>query len=257
MADGLAERLTRALGPVALLVSGSGINPSLTEGWTYDDAGRLASHTDALGVLTSITHDLRGRPLTVGRTGDPILTYTYPDERSRSWNQGRLSGSERYDGFGRLQSKVRGDGVTETYATDSYGRVVAVTESNGTTSRTAQTTTYDALDRVTQEQPASGPGRCYTYSANGINQVVTVQTTDGLTFTRTLDPWGQVVANTDPSGTSTRATYNEFGQPVQVVQTAESGGSTQTRSFTYDGIGNLTSRTEPESRTTRWAGPAV
>lgn len=249
----LAQTYTpSSFGPTALTTSGTNINPSLSETWTYDAAGRVASHMNVQGYTTSYTFDLRGRPLTVSTPGTPTLSYSYPTERSRSWSQGRLSGSERYDGFGRLQSRTRGDGVTETYTTDIYGRVVAVKEINGNISRTVKVMAYDALDRVISEQPASGPGRSYAYSSSGINQVVTITATNGLTFSQTLDPWGQTVASTDPAGTTTQTTYNEFGQATQVVQT-EPGGKTQTRSFSYDGIGKLTSRTEPETKTTTFA----
>ncbi|HEX9010569.1 MAG TPA: RHS repeat-associated core domain-containing protein [Holophagaceae bacterium] len=240
------------LGPTSATTSGNNISPSLNQGWTYNDAGAVASHADAQGNTATYTFDLRGRVLSVAKTGDPTLTYSYPSERTRTWSQGRVSGSETYDGFGRLQSRLRGDGVTETYTYDTYGRRVAVHEISGGTSRTVRQTSYDALDRLISEQPASGPGSSFAYSASGVNQVVTITMTNGLTYTQTRDPWGQVVASTDPTGTTTTAVYNEFGQATQVTQS--NGGVNQVRSFSYDGIGNLVSRTEPETHTTTFSG---
>lgn len=239
------------LGPTSATTTGNNISPSLGQTWTYNDRGAVASSTDAQGIGTTYTYDLRGRPLTASRTGSPTLTYTYSSERTRTWSQGRVSGSETYDGFGRLQSKLRADGVTESYTYDTYGRLIAVKEATGGTSRAVGQKGYDALGRVTYEQPASGPGSNYAYSASGSNQVITVTTTDGLTFTQTLDPWGQVIASTDPTGTTTTTAYNQFGQATQVTQNY--GGINQVRSFGYDLIGKLQTRTEPETKTTTYS----
>jgi RHS repeat-associated protein len=239
------------VGPTSATTTGNNISPSLGQTWTYYDSGTLASYTDPQGIKTAYTYDLRGRILTVSRTGSPTLNYSYSGERTRTWSQGRLSGSETYDGFGRLQSKLRADGVTETYTYDAYGRLIAAHEGTGGTSRTAGQKSYDALDRVISEQPASGPGASYAYSASGSNQVVTVTTTDGLTFAQTRDPWGQVIASTDPTGTNTTTVYNQFSQATQVTQS--NGGTNQIRSFMYDGIGKLQTRTEPETKTTTYS----
>jgi RHS repeat-associated protein len=241
-----------ALGPISSSTTGTSISPALGQAWTYNDRGAVASYTNAQGVTTSYTYDLRGRLLTIGSTGSPTLSYSYPNnERSRNWSQGRVSGSESYDGFGRLQSKLRADGVTESYTYDTYARLIAVNEAVGGSSRPAGQKGYDALGRVTNKQPASGPGSSYAYSASGSNQVITITTTDGLTYTQTLDPWGQMVASTDPTGTTTTTAYNQFGQATQVTQNY--GGINQIRSFGYDGIGKLQIRTEPETKTTTYS----
>ena len=239
------------LGPVASARSGTGLDQPLREAWEYGDTGQVNRHTDPKGNTTVTRYDLWGRPLTVCSTGSPTLTFTYPDERTRAWQRGRLHGWDRFDAFGRLQARLRGDGVTETFETDAQGRRVLVSEDNGQASRTAQRLSFDALDRVLTEQLASGPVRAYAYRASGVNQVVTVTAAEGATSSQTLDPWGQVVASENPSS-STWTSYNEFGQATQVVQ-REPGGKTQVRSFSYDGIGKRTGQTEPETQTTTFS----
>ena len=239
------------LGPLALSTTGTRLDQPLRETWGYDETGQVARYTDPQGNTTVTTFDLWGRPLTVSSTGSPTLTLAYPDERTRTWRQGRLEGSERLDGFGRLQATVRPDRVTESYGTDVLGRRVLVKESNGRVTRTAQARTYDALDRILTEQTATGLPRSYEYASSGIHQVVTIRTPNGDSSVQKLDPWGQVVSFAD-STSSTQTTFNEFGQATRVLQ-EDATGKSQVRSFDFDGIGKLIRLTTPETQSTALA----
>jgi len=236
------------LGPTSLTTSGERLSEPLREAWAYTDRGQVAEYTDVKGNTTSRTYDLWGRPLTVRAPGIPELRYAYPDEHTRTWSQGRRNGMERVDGFGRLQSRLRGDGVRETCAFDTLGRIVSVQESDGRTTRLVRSVAYDALDRIRIDRSPHGPEQVLDYRAEGTSQVVEMGSGLALAF----DPWGRIVSRTDVEGT-TRATYNEFGQTTRLTR-QEPGGMTQTRQFTFDGIGNLTAIAEPETGITVFAG---
>ncbi|WP_306597694.1 RHS repeat domain-containing protein [Geothrix sp. 21YS21S-2] len=235
------------LGPIGLITSGERLAEPLREAWSYTDRGQVAEYTDARGNATSYTYDMWGRLLNVKAPGMPELTYAYPDEQTRTWTQGRLNGLEAVDGFGRLQSRLRGDGVKETFSFDTMGRVVSVQESVGKTTRLVRSVAYDALDRIRLDRSPHGTDPILNYRAEGTSQVVEI----GSGLTLAFDPWGRIVSRTDVEGT-TRATYNEFGQTTRLIR-QEPGGLIQTRQFTFDGIGNLTAIAEPETGTTVFA----
>ena len=227
-----------SLGPTALTLSGNQLAPALQEAWEYSDSGLVISHTDAEGHCARVSYDLWGRPLSFADNGSPTTFFSYPDARTRTWRRGPCNGWEQCDGFGRLRAKLRGDGVTETYFHDRYGRVVRVEECEGSVVRSTRVLAYDALDRLIAEQSGTGPARSHGYSARGMTQVVTTTRADGAVCTRSLDPWGQEVASTDASATI-HTTYNEFGQVTQVLR-QEPGGMAQVRNFEFDDIGKLT-----------------
>jgi YD repeat-containing protein len=232
-----------ALGPIAAEIA------SIREEWQYDDAGRIVRHTDPAGNASSQTYDLWGRPLSTSAAGSQSFVCSYPDELTRVWTLGEGRGVDHFDGFGRRRKRHRSDGLVEIFDYDCHGRLVAIQETNGKAVRWAVQATYDALDRLVQEQPATGPGYRYDYQSRGINQWIQTTATNGLVTTQLLDPWGQRIEATDSTGT-TRIAYNQFGQVTQVTL-REPGGKEQTRRFTYDGIGNLISQAEPESQTSR------
>jgi len=238
-----------ALGPTRQTTTGSGLDQPLVEAWDYGDTGQVAHYTDSRGRKVACAYDLWGRPLTRHVAGSPALAFHYPDERTREWRQGSQSGAERFDGFGRLQTRLRADGVTESYRTDTLGRLVSIHESNGKHTRIVRHVLYDALGRVVSDRAIQGPERTYRYRADGIHQIVTMAREGASPVVETLNPWGRMVCRSDSSGI-TETTYGEWGQATRIVR-RDPDGRTQTRSFSFDGLGHLTHREEPETgRTT-------
>ena len=54
------------------------------------------------------------------------------------------------------------------------------------------------------------------------------------------------------TGFLTKYVYNALEQITSVNQNAQTGGTIQSRSYSYDGLGRLTSETNPESGTTNY-----
>jgi RHS repeat-associated protein len=223
---------------------------TISESWgNYDSADRPGSTTDALGITTSTTYDTRGRATQVTRPAQPSVSVTYSGERQRTVTQLGQSTIETVDGFGRLKSRARPDGVTETYTYDSSGRVVSVLEVNQVGTGRSRSTTYDGLGRPVTQTPVSGPSASFTYSASGEWALTSVTYSSGFSAQTYQDLWGQTVKQTDPNGNTTEATFDGLGNPTRIVVTPASG-PVQERTFHYTALGFLDQRTEPETGTT-------
>ena len=183
------------------------------------------------------------------------------------------------DGLGRLIALNHSKGSSlwdmETQSYDSNGRPYAVSlpcQSTGpwscpTTGQT--TTTYDALNRVSQITAGDGGTASYSYTNNDV--LVTISGTGDTTKKRQLEynglgqltsvceitttlpgngPCGQA---TSANGYLTKYTYTPLGQITLVTQNDQPNGSPQSRTYAYDWMGRLTSETNPESGTTQYA----
>jgi RHS repeat-associated protein len=247
------------------------------------DGGVALNVTDANGQVsrTGYTDPYFWRPSSVT---DPIgnsTTYSYTGtpsvESALTFNSGN-SASDRLitlDSLGRtavVQTR-RAPGSPSfdsvSYAYDSMGRLGTTTlpyaagQGVANSSGSGATVTYDALGRKVLESNAGGKWKSYSYNQNDI--LVTVgpaplkkqqseydalgRLTSVCEITTASDggPCGQ---NTSATGYLTKYTYNALGQILTVTQNAQSSGSQQNRIFTYDGLGRLTSETNPETNNT-------
>ena len=117
--------------------------------FTYSASGALASTTDAMGLLTSISAiNKQGQPTQVDAPDGVIWGFTY-------------------DLFGRLLTSTMYSGSTgaktTTYTYDTLGQLVSVTNSLGKT----WTFGYDAARRMTTATNPSGDAARYNYDTLG------------------------------------------------------------------------------------------
>ena len=187
------------------------------------------------------------------------------------------------DGFGRpILSQTKQSPSATNYDTvetdyDALGRVVRTTlpfqAAAGVINSSAPgtSTSYDALGRVSQVSDSGGGVTTYTPSSNGTNNDLLVKTTgqpsgenpkqrqleyNGLgqltsvcevTAGTTAYPGGNCAQNSPLTGYYTTYGYDVNGNLLAVTQNAQaSSGSQQTRSYMYDGLGRMTSETNPE-----------
>jgi YD repeat-containing protein len=127
---------------------------SVTEAWTYDGFGAVASYTvqtsdgtveyamSGVGIGTPITRDSSGRITSMQELVNGA-THTW---------------SISYDARGRLETVTR-DGTTSSYDYDSNGNLTAI---NGATFGT-----FDAQDRMVSFTPPGGDLWSLTYTNNG------------------------------------------------------------------------------------------
>ncbi|RST47080.1 RHS repeat protein, partial [Variovorax sp. MHTC-1] len=256
--------------------------------YAYDAAGRLATVANPFGRSLTFVHNGAGQ----------LTGITTPDARTISFGydaQGRLASVQYPDGKSRsfvyenasfpqaLTGILDESGARwGTFAYDSFGRAVT-TELNGGVQR--YQVSYGSPGTATVTDPL-GTGRTYRYGFNASKIVVT---SGGLTSgedevdakTRAQDANGLVTSETDfknvrtdtgwdtarrlptsvtravgtpEAQTITTQWHASFGLPALITEAG------RTTAFSYDGQGNLTSKTVTDrnsppntARTWQWA----
>lgn len=227
---------------------------------TFDTAFHPTLVTDEKGVNTSTIYDIYGRPIFIQRDGDPSISIAYPDFFTKKTTRAGITTEEDYDGFGRLIKKVLPDGRTSVPTYDLHGRLASLKETSTSGTRTS-TTTYDLLDRVVSQTAVDGVVTTFTRATDGyfnyVNRRVTGSSPQGtpvvLSTITSKDPFGQVHNVQSPNGDTTTYSYDGWGNQTQVVITQAADGATQERDFSYDALGRLVAKVEPETQTQTFA----
>jgi RHS repeat-associated protein len=243
-----------------------------------DENGKTAS--------TSYTDPYFWRPASTTDAGSNITSFTYTgatEVESAMPINGSSSSSDvllTLDSLGRQHLSQRKESPNSlTYDSietdyDADGRVDRTTlpyaGNAGQTSSTApgMSTVYDALGRKTQTTDSGGGSVTFSYSQNDTYQTVGPAPTGEHTKQKqfeydalgrlasvcevtTLTGSGTCGQTTAATGYWTKYTYDVLDDLTNVTQNAQSGSS-QTRSYTYDGLGRMTSETNPETGTTAY-----
>lgn len=161
---------------------------------SYDTAHRLTSMTDLFGNAVLYTLDSLG-----DRTQTGIVN---------SSNVTQYQHSANFDALGRFLKEIGGVGQTTTFAYDSNGNALMVT---------------DPLSHVAQQ------------AFDGLNRLSRIiDATGGITKT-TYDQHDRPVTVVDPNSGSTTYVYDGFGEAIQRISP-----DTGTTVYRYDADGNLT-----------------
>lgn len=243
---------------------------------TRDGLGRDTQETSPAGVVTDTTYNTWGQVWTVTREGKPgvgavVSTTTY-DPGGR-WKDVSITADGKIltthttmDAFGRTLSVTTYDAndkvaTQQSFIYDGFGQKIAQTPViTGTmTSWGYETWTYDDQGRVTghydRAATPGGVGRTLstttlqpTWTTLGGVTAIWTTTVDGRGFSRSeaVDFLGQKAAVKDQKGQMSTYAYDGDGHLIQTQQ------GSQTRAYTYNAMGWLTSRTEPEEGTTAY-----
>ncbi|MDP9194457.1 MAG: hypothetical protein M3P06_22385, partial [Acidobacteriota bacterium] len=232
------------------------------------NTGLPAKTTDPSGLETFLEYDAFGRLIWSKPDGVAFteFVYTAPSVSNHAsvtiqQRDGSMTGTVlsraavEFDDFGRVSQEKRlmpnnADSTRETVYNDR-GLVASSTEwgSSGKTSYL-----YDALGRVTKVIAPDNKETTIAYTGQkSVTHTASVATsTTGetpVTKTETRDDLGRLVEVTEGGQP---ATYGyDLGDRLTSV-TMTDAGTTQTRTFAYDGRGFLTSETHPESGTTSY-----
>ena len=141
----------------------------------------------------------------------------------------------------------------------------------GVTNPTApsKNTIYDALGRKTQVTDSSGRTVTYVYTQNDVLRTLGPAPAGENTKRKQFeyDALGRLTSvcevtsatgnggcgqTTPATGFWTQYSYDVLNDLTGVTQNAQSSGNTQTRSYTYDDLGRMTSETNPESLKTTY-----
>ncbi|MDH2415273.1 DUF6531 domain-containing protein [Nocardioides sp. CER19] len=251
-----------------------------TEKWTYNGDGLKATHIDPRGNVTggtpsqyttTYTYDPAGHLTSVADPLNHVVSYAYdPAGNLTSRTDARHNTTTYgYDAVNRLTTVTDPLDTTTTYTYDPTGNLASRTDANNHTTNYA----YDLAGRLTEKTTRLGTWR-YRYDPDGnltsteTPAGVATATTDDSTIHRSYDPLNRLtsidysddtpdvtygydelhqVSMTDhavPGAASETYTYDAAGNLTDV-----SRGS-NTFHYTYDANGRITSRTEPDGRTT-------
>ena len=246
----------------------------------YDEpTGLMTSSTDQNGVVTALGYDAMHRLQSSSRkAGSHNLAssvgYTYPNPntvaRTEVLNSSIASETDTtvYDGLGRVSQTQHGDPAGTTFVDTTYDvlgrRSTVSTPYRSKTDTTAYGLTiysYDELGRTTQVQNPdkslsssiyTGATTQSTSESNGTTTPQKLTRVDGL---GRLIKVCEISSATPPVGTETPAScgveiagtgfLTSYSQTI-FGMTGVTQGS-QTRSFSYDSLGQLTDSTNPET----------
>jgi RHS repeat-associated protein len=252
-------------------------DPDLGE-WTYgyDNANRLTQQKDARGIVTTITYNADGQPLTTTAGVTLVAENRYGEAEAGYYNAGMLTTATNgaatqafdYNGDGLLQKKVAViDGVQHVEETGydagrqplwkSYGPAanalnVGSTSSKWGYNRKSQllsipgyitATTYEVDGQTSSITYSNGAVTTFTYDPyrrwlkSFVTQKGAAAIVDGV-YTR--DRTGRILA-IDASGSADdwTYTYDPFGRIAKAVR---AGDPASTETFTYDDSDKLLTR---------------
>jgi RHS repeat-associated protein len=251
---------------------------------TYDyGVAKLSTSTDLNGNVTNFTYnDYFNRLTNVQFPSGQTVSYSYITPANAFGPSAVLTKRDKNTaGDQALGSQTLYDGLGRPIESDTLESVCpsCYPGNMGSTQYVASKTTYDALGRVSQtfnpsrQNPADGLGYATKYQYDPLGRRTSIQSPDGSVSSVVYS--GNVATTTDQNGNSNEYTTDGLGRLTKVVEdTSTSRYSTtytydilngltmvtkgsESRSFSYDSLGNLISATNPESGTVTYSyGPA-
>ncbi|KQV92859.1 hypothetical protein ASC87_27270 [Rhizobacter sp. Root1221] len=219
--------------------------------FSHDTLGRPTWTVDASGAVTHSEYDTNGNAVRVTRFAARIPAGTAPEAVVANATLDRVD-TVQFDRANRAVYATDAAGYVTTTAYDAEGRVTSTTRfanrpaapgalpAADAADQTRQFV-YDPAGRVTSAVDALGQTEHFTYDGNG--NKLTYQDKSGNTWTYGYDAANRLVSEASPDV--------DYTTVVQDVHTT-SRGSLVTRR-TYDGLGNVITRTDATGAVTRHA----
>lgn len=193
----------------------------------YDSDGNKVSVMDATGT-TTVSYDLLNRETGKTLPGNRSISYTYDnnDNLLTKIDQGGTE-ARTYDAANQLTSIKDPTNATTSLGYDSAGHLSSLTYPNGV----VESYTYGSAGQLTQVQAKTGSGSILTSFTHSYTNPAN-QTASGLRY-----------SVTDMSGNVTSYTYDAANHLTASVKTAPGGGTLASYNYSYDPLGNITSKT--------------
>ena len=235
--------------------------------YTYYSDGKPASmSTSGDNVIVHMVYDHAGNRTELNDPDYGQLTSVY-DAYGRLIRQNTPKGDSyvyKYDVLGRVtQKQVSGDATTTAYLYNelshkgtlasiihngqrldyTYDNLNRITIINETRSDTAYITRYeyDTISKVSAKTYPSGYKVYYEYFPNGIKKNVKDSHGTLLWQTNDINAFGQLLQATTGNGA---VTVNQYDDATHRLIGSSTSNGIQSFAYTYDGFGNLTSRTD-------------
>jgi RHS repeat-associated protein len=217
---------------------------TVTGGYQLVRRDQVVYRFDSSGKLLSI-RDRNGQGVTLAYASGRLSTVTDSASRTVSFSydgSGLLSSVALPDGrhvdygytSGRLTSVTDARGGTTSYTYDGSGRLASIVDQNG---HTVVQNTYGTDGRVTQQTNARGNTTSFDW--NAATQTATVTDARGNAWKDVYSD-NILVSRVDPLGDATTFTWD---RAFNLTSVTDARGKTTT--MTYDGRGNLLTRTAP------------
>ena len=223
--------------------------------FVYDDRNNLISYKDVLGRMSHFTYDDTGNMLSETDPKGNRTQRIYDSENKPLIIKDKKNNSYTltYDNKGNLLSSTSPTGGRDIYIYDNKGRLLSLTNAN----QSQTTYKYDNEGNVIEKKYPSGSlyykygGNCCDVTevtdANGntlrmtydlLNRLKTISDTQGNITAYDYDASGNVIKEIDPKGISKAYTYDGLNRIVSVKTSAG------TWNYMYDVNGNMTKLTD-------------
>ena len=207
---------------------GTGATVSRTWSWTYTTFGRMAAATDPNNNVTTSTYYADDDP-DVGKRGN-IATVTNP--------LGHVNRVTAYDANGRPLAMTDANGLVTTLTYHPRGWLAARATGGEMTAYA-----YDGVGQLTAVTLPDGSTLTYTYDA--AHRLVEIADGIGNSIVYTLDALGNriredVYDNGDHLARTRSRTFNALSRLA-----ADLGAQAQSTAYSYDGVGNRLTTTDP------------
>jgi YD repeat-containing protein len=228
---GVLASVTNALGHVTTLGD-------------FDAHGRPRQITDANGLVTTLTYDLRGRIMSRS-AGNETSTYAYDPagQLIRVTNPDGSYLAYTYDAAHRLTGIQDNVGNRIIYILDAMGNRVQeqVLDRNNALTQT-RARVYDSLNRLAQDIGANSAAEITRYRYDPHGNLVSVIDPLNRTTSQGFDALNRLVTMVDPAGGQIRMNYDGLDQVTSVADPRN-----LTTRYGIDGLGNVVQQASPDT----------
>ena len=190
----------------------------------YDAYGRLVRQNTPKNDRYDYSYDVLGRVTQKTVQGDATTT-------SYQYNENTHKGT---------LASVTHNGQTLSYAYDNYDRLTTVSETRTDTTYVTSYT-YNAYSQISTKTYPSGYKVFYGYYANGVKKTIKDEGGNTLWQANDINASGQLVRATTGNGA---VTTNRYDAATRRLTGSVTSNGIQNFAYTFDGFGNLTSRTD-------------
>jgi RHS repeat-associated protein len=217
--------------------------------YVYNVFGELLSQTDSIGKTTTMAYDLLGR----------MTQRNEPDLISQWYFDKNFAGVACGKSIGKLCEAKADNGYNRKHSYDSLGRAnTTATVLDSATTPATMTVAYDAANgRVASKTWPTGYKASYTYNTAGYMTKVTGAPTTGTAAQITAQTVShEILAISDQGQITQYKTGNQVitNKDIDVATgrlksqtatlTGQASGNILNQSYTYDSLGNLTTRAD-------------
>lgn len=258
---GKLTSVTNGMRTLTFTYTGNHITGVVGAGQSVDFAytsNNLTTVTDQMNEDTVFVYDAPGRMTQIFRPANPaaaIVTNVYDAlNRVKQQTDGSSNVWTYYLAGSRSEEKDP-LGNSRVFYFDNDGHLLREIDQLGN----EITQEFDGLGRLVTRTLPEGNSRTYEYDEN--SNVVTITDTakagsglSDIVQTFTYDPdWNKIATAVDGRGNTTTYTYDGTTGQLLTIQYPAVGGVNPTETLTYNGRGQLLTRTDPEGKVTTFA----